>query len=110
MTKPNSPSAFPRSDFVLPSSLGIRHSSFHRQNHPDRGALANLTLCFHPATMELRNMFHNRQSQTGTSQFATASFVSTIKALENSRQMLLADPKSIIGHAQYDVGAAPRRS
>src|SRR6266853_2030926 len=66
----------------------------HRQHHSNCGSIPRLALSLGASTMQLGDMFHNRQPQAGAPQFAAASFVSAIKALENSRQMLFADPES----------------
>jgi hypothetical protein len=80
------------------------------KHYPNCGAFAKLALRFDAATMQLCDVLHNRQSQTGASQFATPSFVSPIKALEDPWQMLFADPKPMIGHAEHGVGVPTRRS
>jgi len=61
--------------------------------------MPQLAFSLNASTVQLGDMFHNRQPQAGASQFAAASFVSAIKALEDSRQMLFADPESVISHA-----------
>src|SRR5207244_9588253 len=90
------------SSFGFSHSFVIRHSSFVilcGQDHANSRAVSEFTFCLHASAVQLRYMFHNRQPKTGAFQFATARLVSTIKALENSRQMLFADPRSVVRDA-----------
>src|SRR6266496_95474 len=75
----------------------------HRQHHANRGSFSELALGFYAAAVQLGDMFHNRESETGTTELAAARFVSAIEALENPWQIIFADPNSIIGHAEHDL-------
>src|SRR6266487_2848321 len=79
------------------------------QDHANSCPAPKLALGFHPSTVQLRDMFHNCQPQACPSQFATASLVGAIKALEDSRQVIFADSKSVIGYAEHYFIPALRR-
>src|SRR6266498_963845 len=82
----------------------------HRQHHANRGSFTRLALGFYAATVQLGDMFHNREPETGTTQLAAARFVSPIETLENPWQIIFADPNPIIAHAEHDLRAALSRA
>src|SRR6266550_2258253 len=82
----------------------------HRQDHANRGPFSELALGFYAAAVQLGDMFHNREPETGTTKLAAARFVSTIEALENPWQIVFVDPNPIIGHTEHDLRAVLGRS
>ena len=65
--------------------------------------MAELALGFDAAAMELRDMFHNREAETGAaSTIVAARFVGAVEALENARQIFFADADSVVAHIQDD--------
>src|SRR4029434_3953109 len=76
------------------------------QNHANRRSASELTFGFHAPAVQLRDMLDDRESETGATEFAAARFVSSIEALKNTRQLILAHPDSIVAHAKNDFGTA----
>src|SRR5438128_4466456 len=75
------------------------------QNHTNRRAAPELALGFYATAVQLGDMFHNCEPETGTAKLAASRFVSTIEALENPWQIIFADPNSMIVHAEDDLRA-----
>ena len=68
-----------------------------RKNHADRRPFAWLALRFGGAAMQLRDVFHDRETQARAAELAASRFVGAIKTLENARQIVLANPNALIG-------------
>src|SRR6266566_706315 len=91
---------------ALPGIVAPRH----RQDHANSGSFSEFTLGFYAAAVQLGDVFHNREPETGTTKLAAARFVSTIEALENPWQIIFGDPNPIIGHTEHDLRAVLGRS
>src|SRR5438046_10697298 len=81
---------------------GRRLQLIERKQHSNSRPPAQLTLSFDAAAVQLRDVFDDGKSQTGSTEFAAAGFVGAIKALENTRQIIFAEPDSITAHADHD--------
>src|SRR6476660_922415 len=81
-----------------------------RQNNANGCALPQSTFGFHPAAVELCNMFDDRQAQTSAAELTAAGAIGAIKAFENTGQIGWRDAYPLVGNGEDDFlirGAAP---
>ena len=76
------------------------------QNHANCRAFPWFTFRLDAAAMQLRDVFDDCEAETGTGAIGAPRFVRAIKPFENARQILFADPDTIVADAQYDFAIA----
>src|SRR5215469_11637893 len=66
-------------------------------------ALPDLAPGFHATAVELRNVFHDGQAETGTANVVVrARFIGAVETLENTWQIFFADTDAVVAHTQHD--------
>src|ERR1700751_6488266 len=87
-------------------------SGAHRdgQSEKEGRAMVKFALCANRAQVRERDVFGNGEPQTGPSRFAGARLVDAVKALEEARQMLRADPRAESTKIKFDPALAIPRA
>ena len=74
-----------------------------RKREQESGTVIELTLGANGATMGQDDMFGDCQPQSGSSRFARARFVHSVKAFEQSRQVLGGNARTEILYIEFNA-------
>src|SRR5207245_6722593 len=95
---------------VLATLIERRYSSNRNatgQNHANGGSLSEFALGFDAAAVELRDVFDDREAESGAPDaFGAACFIGAIKTFENARQIVFINADAVVAHAERNFAPA----